>query len=104
MSIFEQVPFPGAVRQPSKLALLLQERIKYMFRITVEPVIIRHPGSFYKTRDFRYLWSMITPCGHFEIACYETAQVMSEKPAWHILDQYDLLKYKHDRIIGKVIY
>lgn len=105
MSIYEQVPFPGAVMQPSALALLLQNRIKYMFGITVEPVIVRHAGSFYKTRDFRYCWSMLTVCGRFEIACYEPASVMAEKPAWHVLDQYDLLKYKSEcGIIGKVIY
>ena len=104
MSILEQVPFPGAVRQPSTLALLLQDRIKYMFGITVEPVIVRHPGSFYKTRAFRYCWSMKTPCGRYEIACYETAAVMAQRPAWHVLDQMSLLEYQHDRIIGKVIY
>lgn len=105
MSIYEQVPFPGIVIKPSALALLLQDRIKYMFGIIVEPVIVRHPGSFYKTRDFRYCWSMQTPCGRYEIACYEPARVMAEKPAWHVLDQVSLLKYQGEvGIIGKVIY
>lgn len=105
MSIFEQVPFPGAIERPSKLALILQERIQYMFGITVEPVIIRHPGSYYKTRDFRYCWSMKTPCGRYEIACYEPAAEMAKKSAWHVLDHLPMLKYQSDgRIIGKVVY
>ncbi len=105
MSIYEQVPFPAELKYPSALALKLQERIKYMFGIAVEPVIIRHPGSFYKTRDFRYCWSMQTLCGRFEIACYEPAAYMATRPAWHVLDQVSLFKYqKKGRVIGKVIY
>ena len=105
MSIYEQVPFPDVLKKPSTLALLLQERIKYMFGIIVEPVILRHPGSYYKTRAFRYSWSMQTPCGRYEIACYEKATTMAQKVAWHVLDQVSLLKYQGEgRIIGKVIY
>lgn len=105
MSIFEQVPFPDVVTRPSGLALKLQERIKYMFGIDVEPIILRHPGSYFKTRAFRYSWSMLTPCGRYEIACYEPAVAMADKTAWHVLDQVSLLKYQGLGLtIGKVIY
>lgn len=105
MSIFEQVPFPEVVARPSGLALKLQERIKYMFGIIVEPIILRHPGSYFKTQAFRYSWSMTTPCGRYEIACYEPAVAMAEQPAWHVLDQVSLLKYQGLGLtIGKVIY
>jgi len=105
VKIFEQIPFPERITKPSALTLVLQERIKYMFGIIVEPIIIRHPGSFYKTRDFRYCWSMKTKCSKYEIACYEPATIMAEKKAWRVLDQISLLEYKNNgRIIGKVIY
>jgi hypothetical protein len=105
MRVFKQVPFPAHVRRPSKLAALLAERIKYMFEIEVEPVIIRHPGSYYKTREFRFNWSMRTYCGRYEIACYEPAGEMARKPAWHVLDQVPLLAYQSNtRITGKIIY
>lgn len=104
MSIYEQIPFPEVVIKPSSLVLELQRRIEYMFGITVEPVIIRHPGSYYKTREFRYLWSMQTPCGRYEIACFEPAADMATKPAWHVID-LPLLAYRSKwPITGKVVY
>jgi hypothetical protein len=104
MSIYEQIPFPEVVKEPSALVLELQRRIKFMFGIDVEPSIIRHPGSYYKTRAFRYLWSMKTPCGRYEIACFEPARVMAVKPAWHVID-WQLLAYRNEwPTTGKVIY
>ena len=105
INIYEQVPFPEVVKNPSALALLLQKRIKYMFNIIVEPIIIRHSGSYYKTREFRYAWSMQTPCGRYEIACIEPAKYMGKRSAWYVLDQMSLANYMgKGRTIGKVIY
>ena len=101
--ILENFPFPEMRRKPTKLTIKLQERIKYMFGITVEPVIIRQPESYKKTEDFRYLWKMKTICGKYCIACHETAIKMSERKAWHVMDSkifYD----PFDQSITKFIY
>ena len=96
-------PFPEVLQPPTKLALKLQERIKYMFGITVEPVIIRQPQSYYKTIAFRHLWSMKTECNKYCIASYEQANIMIEKSAWHVLDN-PLFDQPDNRIITKFIY
>lgn len=105
MNIYLIVPFPEVIEEPTALAKKLQERIQIMFGIVVEPVVIRHPGSYYKTTEFRFLWSMQTPCGRFEIGCFETAKSMIEKDAWRVYDNLSLEKYPGPRrITGKVIY
>ena len=96
-------PFPEVLQPPTKLALKLQDRIKYMFGITVEPIIIRQPQSYYKTIAFRHLWSMKTECNKYCIASYEKANIMIEKSAWHVLDN-DLFSIKNEKTIIKIIY
>ena len=96
-------PFPERTQEPTKLALILQERIKYMFGITVEPIVIRQPGSYYKTIAFRHLWEMRTICNSYGIACYEQAGVMAKKSAWHVLDS-PLFEHPDSEIIIKFIY
>ena len=94
-------PFPEVLQPPTKLALKLQDRIKYMFGITVEPVIIRQPQSYYKTIAFRHLWEM--RCNRYCIASYEQASIMIEKSAWQVLDN-PLFDQPNNRIITKFIY
>ena len=96
-------PFPDLLTEPTKLALKLQKRIKYMFGITVEPVIIRQSASYYKTIAFRYLWRMQTKCGQYGIASYEQAKDMGEKSAWHVLDS-PLFEQPQNEIKIKFIY
>ncbi len=101
--IWENYPFPELITPPTKLALKLQERIKYMFGIIVEPVIIRQSASYYKTIAFRPLWNMRTKCNYYGIASYEQASEMASKPYWNVLD-YQLFNIKKDRKIIKIIY
>ena len=96
-------PFPELLTEPTKLALKLQERIKYMFGITVEPVIDRQSASYYKTIAFRHLWSMKTKCGKYCIASYECASEMGKKSAWHVLD-YPLFDQPQNDIKTKFIF
>jgi len=100
--IRESYPFPELIAPPTKLAIKLQERIKYMFGIIVEPVIFRQPGSYYKTIAFRPLWNMRTKCNRYAIASYEPANEMAKKQAWHVLD-HQLFELKTKKTI-KVIY
>lgn len=104
MSIYKTIPFVEVESKPTKLALKLQERIRGMFGIEVEPIIIRWPGSFSKTGEFRYVWSMRTECGRYEIACVETAIDMAQKKEWRVLDSKLIGYHSHGRRIGKVIY
>ena len=97
------IPFPEFKQKPTKLALKLQERIKYMFGITVEPIIIRRPQSYYKTASFSPLFSMKTLNNKYQISSYEQAKEMARKSAWHVLD-FLLFKEPRSKTITKIIY
>ena len=96
-------PFPELIKMPTSLAIKLQQRIKYMFGITVEPVIIRKEESYFKTAAIGPLWSMRTKCGKYIISSCEKAAEMGAKSAWHVLD-HPLFKCKNDLEITKFIY
>lgn len=99
----KNLPFPEVAKPPTKMVLKLQERIKYMFGITVDPVIIRKKESYHKTNQFRHLWSMRTKNGQYEISSYEKAGDMAKKAYWQVLDQ-DLFNKPNSLIITKFIY
>ena len=79
-------PFQEVLKPPTKLAIKLQGRIKYMFGITVEPIIIRQPQSYYKTIAFRPLWNLKTEDNKYQIISFEKAVAMSKKSYWQVLD------------------